>query len=122
MFTHRLTRAARRTAVAAAVAAALTAAVAAPASATVSPHTSPHANQFTDAYSGPGPVYGLNGGFVANTSLGMICWTDSSYWSFGTNRWFWVYGFGIEPSGSLGEVEGYVSANTVSSQATVGHC
>jgi hypothetical protein len=46
------------------------------------------------------------------TSVSMICWTDSQWWD-GTNRWFKVnslYG------------QGYMIANQVSNQTSVGHC
>lgn len=46
------------------------------------------------------------------TPVSMVCWTDSQWWD-GTNRWFkvnTVYG------------QGYMNANQVSNQTSVGHC
>jgi cell wall-associated NlpC family hydrolase len=48
----------------------------------------------------------------AGTSVTMRCWRDESAYA-GTVRWFWVAG---------GGVEGFVSANYVSSQSSVRHC
>jgi cell wall-associated NlpC family hydrolase len=47
-----------------------------------------------------------------NTSVSMRCWTDES-WFAGTNRWFWIDGNGVQ---------GFVSANNISSQTTVSWC
>jgi hypothetical protein len=56
------------------------------------------------------------GGFYAvvpyDTNVGMICWIDAQ-WFDGTNRWFKV---------STVEGTGYMIANQVSNQTTVGHC
>jgi hypothetical protein len=46
------------------------------------------------------------------TAVTMRCWRDESAYA-GTVRWFWVAG---------GGVEGFVSANYVSSQSRVGNC
>jgi hypothetical protein len=42
----------------------------------------------------------------------MRCWTDESSYA-GTNRWFWIDGNGVQ---------GFVSANNISTQTTVGWC
>jgi hypothetical protein len=47
-----------------------------------------------------------------NTPVSMRCWTDESPYA-GTNRWFWIDGNGVQ---------GFVSANSISAQTTVGWC
>jgi hypothetical protein len=48
----------------------------------------------------------------ANVPVTMKCWTDESSYA-GTNRWFWIAGNGVE---------GFVSANQISGQVSVGWC
>lgn len=54
------------------------------------------------------PVWNMGGG----TTVSMRCWIDESNYA-GTPRWFWVTG---------GGVAGFVSANHVSRQTSVGWC
>jgi len=76
----------------------------------------------TVAYSSPTQYSNMVGGYFPDTFVSMYCWTDN-VWSYGTNRWFLVGGFGFDPySGRLTWLEGYVSANRVWHQVTVGHC
>ena len=76
----------------------------------------------TDAFSAPTQYSSLVGGYFPRTWVSMYCWTDNA-WSYGTNRWFLVGGFGLNPySGRITWIEGYVSANRVFNQVRVGHC
>jgi cell wall-associated NlpC family hydrolase len=50
----------------------------------------------------------------AGATVDMKCWQDESMYA-GTVRWFWVDAPGVG-------VEGFVSANQVAEQTTVGHC
>ena len=61
------------------------------------------------------------GGIFGGWSVSMYCWRDGD-WSNGTNRWFWVSGYGLQPDGSGGIVTGFISANLVKNQQAVGHC
>jgi hypothetical protein len=78
----------------------------------------------TDAYSSPTPYSRLVGGYFPRTWVSMYCWVDNNKaWSYGTNRWFKVGGFGFNPySGRITWIEGYVSANRVFNQVRVGRC
>jgi hypothetical protein len=62
--------------------------------------------------------FGPDNGYFFTTpggaTVGMICWTDSS-WYDGTNRWFKV-------STIFGTGRAWVSANQVANQTGVGHC
>jgi hypothetical protein len=61
------------------------------------------------------------GGFFGGWAVSMICWRDGA-WYNGTNRWFWVSGYGLKVDGSGGTVTGFVSASLIKNQQTVGHC
>jgi hypothetical protein len=61
------------------------------------------------------------GGFFSGWAVSMSCWRDGD-WSNGTNRWFWVSGYGLKPDGTSGNISGFISANLVRNQQTVGRC
>jgi hypothetical protein len=61
------------------------------------------------------------GAFLSGVAVTMQCWRDGD-WSYGTNRWFWVNGYGIRPNGSGGVISGFVSANLISNQSVVPRC
>lgn len=52
---------------------------------------------------------------VKNTPVTMRCWTTGPY-ADGTGKWFYI------ESNAYPFTEGYVPANAVGSQTTVGHC
>ena len=60
---------------------------------------------------GNGDLISATGG----TLVRMMCWTDVSWFSDGTNRWFKV-------SDIYGTGTNWVNANQVKFQTTVGHC
>lgn len=60
----------------------------------------------------------LSGSYVV-----MNCWTDSSAWAYGSNRWFHVGGVGFSPyTGRISSLSGFVPANRVFDQIGVRHC
>jgi hypothetical protein len=61
-----------------------------------------------------GPANGYYFTAPGFSRVGMICWTDSS-WYAGTNRWFYV-------STIYGTGRAWVSADQVVNQTRVGHC
>ena len=61
-----------------------------------------------------GPANGYFFSTPGHTIVGMICWTDRS-WYDGTNRWFYI-------STIYGTGRAWVSADQVINQRTVGHC
>jgi hypothetical protein len=95
----------RRRAAAAAAAGILTVgsmvATAVPAEAASTNYASVYSDQWMNGYRG-----WVSGGVV------MLCWADGA-WSNGTNRWFAIY---------AGSISGFVNANLVSNQRSVGHC
>jgi hypothetical protein len=61
-----------------------------------------------------GPANGYFFSTPGGATVGMICWTDSS-WYAGTNRWFYI-------STIFGSGRAWVSANQVAYQTVVRHC
>ena len=66
---------------------------------------------------GPSTDYSNTWTASKGTPIQMICWTDSQ-WYDGSNRWFEVRG----SSPNFSYQEGYVPANSVGNQSSVGHC
>jgi hypothetical protein len=77
----------------------------------------------TNLYSGPSYYTSIIGGTLPGSYVAMVCWTDSSVWAYGSNRWFYVAGYGfIFSNGRIGGISGFAPANRVAEQTRVPHC
>lgn len=77
----------------------------------------------TNLYSGPSYYTSINGGTFPGGFVAMVCWTDSNVWAYGSNRWFYVAGYGfIFSNGRIGGISGFAPANRVTEQTGVRHC
>lgn len=74
-------------------------------------------------YAGPSHFTRALGLVLSGMRVSMICWTDSSVWSYGTNRWFRIGAWGWDHrSGRAAPLYGFVSANQVAQQSRVRRC